>query len=166
MPLRSKAQGKLFRAVINNPEVQKRTGIPVKVATEYVASTQSVKDLPEHVGDIVKGFEGMQLNGHTISHTEAVKLARQVSSKLAEEQYRDPESVTMVSKTPQHKSVTTESIHHRGPPTKEERPIREMAKKMVETGEIPHHKGKLSHNEQVAADLAREEMSVKHRKAK
>lgn len=49
MPVKSKAQNRLMRAVAANPKVAKRTGVPQSVAEEFVKATHGKKigKLPE-----------------------------------------------------------------------------------------------------------------------
>lgn len=52
MPSKSKQQSKLMHAAAKSPEVAKRTGVPQKVAREYVNADKgrSQKHLPQKKG--------------------------------------------------------------------------------------------------------------------
>lgn len=52
MPVRSKAQMRLFQMVRSNPEVAKRTGIKKEVAEEFIKATPkgAFKKLKEKIG--------------------------------------------------------------------------------------------------------------------
>lgn len=50
MPVKSKAQNRLMQAAAHDPAVAKKTGVPQKVAKDFVAEThgKKVSKLPEH----------------------------------------------------------------------------------------------------------------------
>lgn len=51
MPSKSKAQNRLMHAAAKNPAIAKRTGVPMKVAKEYLKADagRKIKKLPMHV---------------------------------------------------------------------------------------------------------------------
>lgn len=51
MPFRSRAQSRLAHAVANDPSLAEKTGMPVKVAQEFIAAQHghSEAHLPDHV---------------------------------------------------------------------------------------------------------------------
>lgn len=51
MPAKSKSQNRLMQAVAHNPKLAKKTGVPAKIAKEFVKETKGkkVSKLPERV---------------------------------------------------------------------------------------------------------------------
>jgi polyhydroxyalkanoate synthesis regulator phasin len=179
MPIRSQAQSRLFRAVAHNPEIAKRTGIAIETAKEMIASTAKIKELPQHVETIVKGIEGQVVNNHSISHSEAVKIARNVSKGLSNEGARDPNTAPVDKRassdsnsrndnTSQRRQSSqsnassgsnTQENSSRGRSTKnDDDNVKKMAEQMVQKGEIPHHRGRRSQVEEAAIKIAQKEM--------